>query len=114
MRHICVWVALALAVRANLPPPPALRVLVSLHTGLSPVQIRVEVRQDVERLAGREVCVHLSGPESEQSCWTEDKPTPLMTRWFWLREPGTYEVWAGSGSEHSNFELVDVPAEVQR
>ena len=94
---------------------PPLRVAVTPRMGMAPLSIRVDVRQDVELLRGREVCIHISGPMPiAESCWQTDAPTPLVTRWFRLDEPGQYQVWAGSGKVHSNYVMVEVPMERQQ
>ena len=104
-----MWLLVGFAVFGAVP---ALRVLVSPRIGIAPLQIRVDVRQDVEQLRGREVCIRVSGPmPMALSCWQTDAPTALVTRWFILDEPGAYQVWAGSGKLHSGYVLVEVPRE---
>ena len=117
---IVVWLLAALAwflvaVAIVSATEPALRVIVSPRLGLSPLQIRVDVRQNVEQLRGREVCVRVSGPmPMAMSCWQTDEPIALVTRYFRLDEPGMYQVWAGSGKIHSSYVTVEVPREKQR
>lgn len=87
---------------------PPLQIIVAPHTGIAPLEIRVDVRQDPDTVSGREVCIHVSGPAANESCWTSDQPTPLITRHFILDEQGTYEVWVGAGSMRSGYEIVAV------
>ena len=92
----------------------ALRVSASPRMGMAPLAVRVEVRQERDAVAGRDVCIHVSGPAPVGvSCWSSDKPLALVTRWFILGEAGTYQIWARSGAHHSNYAIVEVPREKQ-
>ena len=86
-----------------------LQIMVAPRQGIAPLYIRVDVRQDPATVSGREVCIHVDGPDIiPSSCWTSDNPTPLVTRYFTLDPGGAYKVWAASRQMQSERVTINV------
>lgn len=92
---------------------PALRVKASPQSAFAPLHLNVEVRQQLDAVAGREVCVRVAGPEDAVSCWKDERPTVFVLRSFELRGAGEYDVFAvvtgrGGRTQESNHVSVHV------
>lgn len=73
---------------------PVLRLTAGPQQGFAPLKLQTTTRQNIEAVAGKTVCVQVSGPQSMQSCWADDKPAVLVNRSYTLEAGGDYEVQA--------------------
>lgn len=88
------------------PAPSALQLRVNTHVGMAPLTLTAKVRQDVDAVQGREVCLFVNGESI--SCWKSDVPDLYVTRSFQLSTPGDYTLYAAWRGGESNHEAVIV------
>lgn len=71
------------------------------RAGLAPLVVNVRVRQDVDAVRGKEVCLKLGSSMTDDvmnvSCWRSDVPDMYVTRSFELMG-GDYVIWAATGA----------------
>lgn len=85
------------------PGGPTLRVVAKPQQAFPPLHLVTETHQQPAAVAGREVCIHVQGPEEYMSCWQDDNPVVIVNRTFELHSAGDYEVFASTGDFRSNM-----------
>lgn len=103
--------AMGAPVPAEVATAPTLRVEAKPRQAFPPLHLVTETHQQPALVAGREVCIHVQGPEEFMSCWQDDNPVVIVNRTFELHSAGDYEVFASTGDFRSNMVRITAVSE---